>query len=491
MNYVIPDYQIDGELKESLDNIEKVISELNKNRDKNLSENLSEKINKHLQVSHVFHSNAIEGNQLSLRETEIVLNNLNENSYKGKYETEAASLSRANDYLYDLIAAKHSLGKKSLLEIHSLIMEGSEIEGGIFRKNEVQIKGSDHLPPTALQVESNIDSLFQWITRSAHEVRPLVMATILHHWLTWVHPFSDGNGRTTRLFFNFFLLQRGYPHIIVKSEDRQKYYDALIESDNGNIENLLNLFINTSRHTISIYEEFLNDELRTEEWKQKYKKLAQKNKQHQAEIKAELDLENIRQAYQYDYEIWTKHVELFKTHLKEAINTIDEILSDVTFELEEFDMVTFNQFLDILEGRKVTNNWYINLRISNPKIKRLVKIVFYFGRFQTKQNQEIKLFGQPLVDKFGKQQMLKYGHPKLYVMAREHERNYDLDKDKIDLVNIGTWKDQLSFGVRNRQKIKTGRSSFPPPVITVKENPSKVVEEFIDQVLECYFEVKS
>ena len=49
--------------------------------------------------------------------------------------TEALSLNKANDYLYDLINGKASLGKKSLLELHSLIMEGSNEEGGILMKN--------------------------------------------------------------------------------------------------------------------------------------------------------------------------------------------------------------------------------------------------------------------------------------------------------------------------------------------------------------------
>ena len=103
-----------------------------------------------------------------------------------------------------------------------------------------------------------------------------------------------------------------------------------------------------------------------------------------------------------------------------------------------------------------------------------------------KVREEVKLFGKPLLDEFGKQQIKKFGHPKLYVMAREHERNYDLDIDKIDLVNIGTWKDQLSFGMRNRHQVKTGRD-YAPPILTVKDNPSKVVQNFVDQILNCYF----
>ena len=97
MQYTIPEIELDGELEESLNNVEKVIKDLNKRRDKGLPESLEDQINKHLQISHVYHSNAIEGNQLSLRETEIVLDTLGENTLKNKDETEAVSLSNAND----------------------------------------------------------------------------------------------------------------------------------------------------------------------------------------------------------------------------------------------------------------------------------------------------------------------------------------------------------------------------------------------------------
>lgn len=243
MQYTIPEIELDGELEESLNNVEKVIKDLNKRRDKGLPVTLEEQINKHLQISHVYHSNAIEGNQLSLRETEIVLDTLGENTLKNKDETEAVSLSNANDYLYDIIKGTARLGRTSFKEFHSIIMEGSDVERGEYRKGEVTIKNSDHIPPPAVLVESNIEELFQWINRSSHDYSPLIMATILHHWITWIHPFTDGNGRTARMFFNFFLLQRGYPMVIVKLEDRDTYYDALIKADGGNILKLLELFI--------------------------------------------------------------------------------------------------------------------------------------------------------------------------------------------------------------------------------------------------------
>ena len=481
MTYQLPSIDIDGEIEESLNNVEKVIKDLNDRRNKGLPEALEKKINTHLQTLHVYNSNAIEGNQLSLRETELVLESLSGDIVHGKYETEAISLNKANDYLYDLISGKASLGRKSLLELHGLIMEGSDFERGEYRKGEVTIKNSDHKPPPPALVESSVDELFQWINRSAHEYSPIVMATILHHWLTWIHPFSDGNGRTTRMFFNFFLLQRGYPMIIVKLEDRDAYYDALVTADSGDISKLLELFIDKSRQTVNVYEEFINDLERELEWENKFKQFAKKKEE---------EYQKARDLYQYDYEIWKRQVEVFRELLKEAVATVDPYLENISFEIQEFEMLTFNKFLDLLEGRRLSGNWYIVLYIYDSENHNSLKLIFYFDKFQI--TTDVFIFGKPLLDDSGIQQISTANHMKLSVMGRQNRENFELDANLIDLINVGTFKGQLSFGLMNRDgeiTPRTKKTKTPPRIITKHDNPNLIVRNFMDQVLKNYFSI--
>ncbi|MEW8409838.1 MAG: hypothetical protein AB2696_13475 [Candidatus Thiodiazotropha sp.] len=162
MDYKVPEVEVSDDLDESLNNIEKVINDLNTRRDSGLDPDLQEKLKKQLLISQVYNSNAIEGNKLSLRETELILDGIVINDRPLKDEIEARSLANATEYLYSLIDGREPLTKRTLLELHGLILADiPNIEGGIFRGEEVQIKNSDHKPPSFLSVESHIDQMFQ------------------------------------------------------------------------------------------------------------------------------------------------------------------------------------------------------------------------------------------------------------------------------------------------------------------------------------------
>jgi len=210
MEYEISTTKFSDELSEGLKNIEKVIDDLNKRRDAGLSSDLLQKLKQQLLISQVYHSNAIEGNNLSLRETELILNGMVVNERPLRDEIEARSLANATEYLYKLIDGSEPLTKRTLYELHGLIMkEVPGINHGQFRKEEVTIKGSEHHPPHFNDVEPHVDEMFKWMNRNSHKFHPLVMAGILHHWMTWIHPFSDGNGRVSRLFLNFLSSTKG------------------------------------------------------------------------------------------------------------------------------------------------------------------------------------------------------------------------------------------------------------------------------------------
>lgn len=476
MNYNIPKIIINDDLEESLVNIEKVINDLNERRDKGLDSDLQNKLKKQLLISQVYNSNAIEGNKLSLRETELILDGLVINDRPLKDEVEAKSLANATEYLHSLIDGREPLTKRTLLEIHGLIQADiPNHEGGKFRGGEVQIKDSDHTPPSFLTVESHVDRLFQWMNRNSHKYPPLVMASILHHYLTWIHPFSDGNGRTARLFLDFYLLQKGYPEVIVKISDRDEYYNSLIEADKGNITRLVELFSEKVRQTVNIYEEFINESERQKSWKAKYKEISEENY-----VKA-------KETYSFEYEVWKNQISVFKALLKESVSEISDYLPNLELSIREYDLLSFSQYLDILEDRKVTNTWYVNFNVYSKENNSGTSFIFYFERFKFSKPVEI-LGKKNIQDKSGRK-LTKDSKPqiKLYVSARKGQRSQSL-KDEIDLLNIGTWGEQLSFGVKNRER-RPDKKYRKAKVITVRDNPGKVVRYFIDQVLYYYCRV--
>ncbi len=468
MRYKIPNISASLDLNENLKNIDKIIDNLNKRRDNGLDKDLEERLKKHLLISSVYNSNAIEGNKLSLRETEIILNGMVVNERPLKDEIEARSLANATEYLYRLIDGREPLTQRTLLELHNLLMNNiPNIEGGKFRTEEVSIKNSEHKPIYWTDVPSEVDELFKWMNRNMHKYSPIIMCSILHHWLAWIHPFSDGNGRVSRLFSNFFLLQKGFPEIVVKIGDRDRYYNALIEADNGDITNLVELFSDKIRQTVNVYEEFLNEHERQLQWQRKYKQIGTE------------EYSKAKETFSYEYEVWQNQINVFKALFLKNISSLSELLPLITFYTKEYDILSYSQYLDIMEDRKVSNTWYIVLSIHNKENDKSMGFVFFFERFRPTGKADI-------VEKSTKK---RPPNIKLFVTARKDQQSIRLDRC-VDLVNVGTHGDQLSFGVHNRNwdpKLKDKNSQAS--IITIKENPSKIIRAFLDQILFNYFDV--
>lgn len=470
MIYKIPNISSQLDLFENLKNIEKVIDNLNKRRDEGFDQELNEKLRKHLIISSVYNSNAIEGNKLSLRETEIILNGMVINERPLKDEIEARSLANATEYLYRLIDGSEPLTKRTLLELHSLLMENiPNVEGGKFRTNDVTIKNSEHTPISFLEVDNEIENLFKWMNRNVHKYNPITMCAIIHHWLVWIHPFSDGNGRVTRLFTNFYLLQKGYPEIVIKIGDRDRYYDSLIKADNGDITELVELFSDKLRQTVNVYEEFFNEYDRQKAWLKKFRNLG--NEQY----------EKTKETYSFQYEVWKNQISVFRALLYENISQLSSILPQLNINLKDYDILSYSQYLDLIEDRKVSNTWYLALSIYNKENGKSLGFVFFFERF--KYSEKIS-FDKKKFDKNQKPEI------KLYVTGRNNQKSFKLDFRKVDLVNVGTWGDQLSFGVHNRKwnpnlKDKNSKGS----IVTVRDNPSKIVRTFLEQILFTYFDI--
>lgn len=474
MNYKIPTIELSSELKEDLSRIERVIEKLNNRRDEGLSKELLTNLKRQLLIKQVYHSNAIEGNKLSLRETELILNGMVVNERPLKDEIEAKSLANATEYLYSLIDGREPLTKRTLLELHSLIMKDiPNGESGIFRTHEVKIKGSEHTPPSFLTVEEHVDELFQWMNRNLHKFPPMVMGSILHHWMTWIHPFSDGNGRVSRLFLNFFLLQKGYPEVIIKIVERDQYYNSLIAADKGSISNLVELLSENIKETISAYEELINEDQRQKEWLRKYK-----------DIKAE-EYTKVKSKHSYDYEVWKNQMAVFKTLFKKSLQEIAEHLPDIEVEYKDYEVITLNQYLDLLEDRAVSNTGYMFVKMANQNSHESITLVFYFQRLYISKLLKFTEEQKKNPRNFRTKKAIPPAI-KLNISGRKNGIEIKLN-DSVDLVNVGTFKDQLSFGLVNRSE---KRDPWQKPRIDSKTDaPGEVIRKFIDQILHLYFEI--
>ena len=197
-------------------------------------------------VRMVYESNSIEGNSLTLRETELVLSKGVTVSGKPlKDHLETVNLAKAWEQVKALAQPSATLTEFNLLDLHRIILTRVEDSfAGTYRTSAVRIAGSNHIPPNPIKVAELMDSLFEEIKSLAD---PIEKAARLHHGISSIHPFADGNGRTARLAMNFVLLAAGCPPISIPTTPREAYYNALEAADSGDLKTF-QAFLETELH---------------------------------------------------------------------------------------------------------------------------------------------------------------------------------------------------------------------------------------------------
>jgi Fic family protein/plasmid maintenance system antidote protein VapI len=204
----------------------------------------SYRIKEALELEYTYESNRIEGNTLSLKETDLVINEGITIAGKSMREhLEAINHKEAVEYIKHLIDEKSLFNERELLNIHNLILRGIDPENaGRYRRLQVMIKGSQHTPPQPYMVQKAMEDFFIWFEKEQHSLHPIMLAALVHEKVVSIHPFIDGNGRTCRLLMNLLLLKKGYVIANIKGDktSRHEYYNAL---EHAQIKGATDVFI--------------------------------------------------------------------------------------------------------------------------------------------------------------------------------------------------------------------------------------------------------
>ena len=210
------------------------------------------KVQREMELEYIFNSNAIEGNTIKLRETQLILERgLTIQGRSPREHLEVRNHPRAIKYVERM--TRRALREQDILVLHQIIMKGIDDEAGRFRTAEVRIAGAEFIPPPAYEIPHLIRKLVDWCNRDPDELRPIELAAILHHRLAWIHPFHDGNGRVARLLMNFVLTRSGYPIAVILNVDRSKYYDTLKKADNGDPTSFVNFAASAVERSLELY----------------------------------------------------------------------------------------------------------------------------------------------------------------------------------------------------------------------------------------------
>ena len=192
-----------------------------------LTEGELERLKEEFAVEYTYNSNAIEGNTLTLRETDMVLRGLTVDQKPLKDYLEAVGHKEAFDFVCELVRRNELLTEWIIKQIHYLVLADKKDDRGVYRRVPVRIMGAAHEPAQPYLIAPKMEQLLiSYAESNEHIITKLAR---FHIDFEGIHPFIDGNGRTGRLLVNMELMKAGYPPIDIKFTDRVAYYDAFDE----------------------------------------------------------------------------------------------------------------------------------------------------------------------------------------------------------------------------------------------------------------------
>ncbi len=178
-------------------------------------------------VEYTYNSNAIEGNTLTLRETDMVLRGLTIDKKPLKDHMEAVGHKEAFEYVSDLVRDRAPMSESIIKQIHTLVLSDKKDDRGVYRRVPVRIMGAQHEPVQPYLIVPRMEQLMLSYNESTEHIIPRLAR--FHIEFESIHPFIDGNGRTGRLLINLELMKAGFPPIDIKFNDRVAYYKAFDE----------------------------------------------------------------------------------------------------------------------------------------------------------------------------------------------------------------------------------------------------------------------
>lgn len=213
------------------------------------------RLKEQMAIEYTYNSNAIEGNTLTLRETQLVIEEAITIGGKSLSEClEARNHPEAISFVESLVDARGKMTEDNVLHVHKLVMANVAEDAGRYRTAAVRITGANFMPPPSREVRPRMNRLLEWLKENPDELRPIELAAVFHHRFVQVHPFTEGNGRTARLLMNAVLMKNGYPFIaVIPKVDRAKYLRALSEADLGNASAFVNFVARCVEKSLDMY----------------------------------------------------------------------------------------------------------------------------------------------------------------------------------------------------------------------------------------------
>jgi len=202
-----------------------------------------------------YNTNAIEGNTLTMNETKVVLEGITVGGKTMREHLEVINHRDAIAYVEEIVQKGEPLTEWQIKNLHRLVLKGIDDEyAGVYRDQQVFIAGAKHTPPAPYLIKEQMEQLIEWYENEAQKLHPVERGAMLHAIFVGIHPFIDGNGRTSRLLLNLELMKAGFPAVVIKVENRLAYYEALDKSHTTkNYQDFIQLIVKEVEDSLNLY----------------------------------------------------------------------------------------------------------------------------------------------------------------------------------------------------------------------------------------------
>lgn len=227
-----------------------------------LNKGILTKLENNLRTNFIYTSNAIEGNTLTLRETDIILEHgITIKGKSLKEHEEVKGQEYAINFLKEIIKAQEPLSLRLIREFHALVLNNDIENRGKFKQSNNEILGADFETVPYYLVEEKLTELIDKFNNSDEDI--ITKVSCFHADFEKIHPFIDGNGRTGRLLLNLELMKNGYPITVIRNEDREEYYNVLgAAQTNSDYSLIINFMKQSIENTFWIYYKYFDENMK-------------------------------------------------------------------------------------------------------------------------------------------------------------------------------------------------------------------------------------
>lgn len=240
--------------KKFLKNIDKIKKNFNAEY-KPMPKSAKEKSKENFAIKFTYNSQKIEGSTLTLKETANLLENGISPGSKSLRDAKEAEAHKK--VFFEMLDYEKNMNLRTILKWHKDLMQDTKEDiAGKIRNHDVAIAQSKFMPPMHIELSTLLQEFLDWHNREKKNLHPVELAALVHLKFVTIHPFSDGNGRISRLMMNFILKNNNFPLLDILYTKRNSYYNALERSQiNGDDNIFIQWFF---RRYLAEYKKYLN-----------------------------------------------------------------------------------------------------------------------------------------------------------------------------------------------------------------------------------------